>query len=98
LQQIAQTVGVIGIGFWETAVCGKDVAVIVRAMRYVVNLVGIDHVALGSDFDGSVRLPIDAANLVQITAALKSAGFTEIEIGKIMGLNVMRFLAQVLPT
>jgi membrane dipeptidase len=98
LQQIAQTGGVIGIGFWETAVCGQDVAAIVRAMRYVVNLVGIDYVALGSDFDGAVRLPIDAANLVQITVGLKTAGFTEVEIGKIMGLNVMRFLAQVLPT
>jgi membrane dipeptidase len=97
LQQIAQTGGVIGIGFWETAVCGQDVAAIVRAMRYVVNLVGIDHVALGSDFDGAVRLPIDAANLVQITAELKASGFTEIEIGKIMGLNVMRVLAQILP-
>jgi membrane dipeptidase len=97
LQQIAQTGGVIGIGFWETAVCGKDVAAIVRAMRYVADRVGVEHVALGSDFDGAVRLPIDAANLVQITTELKAAGFTEIEIGKIMGLNVMRVLAQILP-
>jgi membrane dipeptidase len=97
LQQIAKTGGVIGIGFWETAVCGPDMAAIVRAMRYVADLVGVEHVALGSDFDGSVRLPIDAANLVQITAALKDAGFSEVEIGKIMGLNVMRVLAQILP-
>jgi membrane dipeptidase len=97
LQQIAQTGGVIGIGFWETAVCGSDVAAIVRAMRYVADLVGVDHVALGSDFDGSVRLPIDAANLVQITSGLQTAGFSEVEIGKIMGLNVMRVLAQILP-
>ncbi len=96
VQQIAQTGGVIGIGFWETAVCGSDVRAIVRAMRYVADRVGVDHVALGSDFDGSVRLPIDAANLVQITAALKDAGFTNAEIGQIMGLNVMRILAQVL--
>jgi membrane dipeptidase len=98
LQQIAKTGGVIGIGFWETAVCGPDVAAIVRAMRYVADQVGVDHVALGSDFDGAVRLPIDAANLAQITAELQMAGFSEVEIGKIMGLNVMRVLAQILPT
>ncbi|MEO0488222.1 MAG: membrane dipeptidase, partial [Cyanobacteria bacterium J06659_2] len=52
LQQIAQTGGVIGIGFWQTAVCGEDVSAIVRAIRYVADLVGVEHVALGSDFDG----------------------------------------------
>jgi membrane dipeptidase len=63
----------------------------------VADRVGVDHVALGSDFDGSVRLPIDAANLVQITAGLKTAGFTEVEIGKIMGLNVTQLFQKLLP-
>jgi membrane dipeptidase len=58
--------------------------------------VGVNHVALGLDFDGAVRLPIDAANLVQITAELKRDGFTEIEISKIMGLNVLRLLEKLL--
>jgi membrane dipeptidase len=62
----------------------------------VSDRVGVDHVALGSDFDGAVRLPIDAANLVQITAELKRDGFTEIEISKIMGLNVLRLLEKLL--
>jgi membrane dipeptidase len=61
LQRIAQTGGVIGIGFWKTAVCGEDVSAIVRAIRYTVDLVGANHVALGSDFDGAVRQPFDVA-------------------------------------
>jgi membrane dipeptidase len=97
LKQIAQADGIIGIGFWKTAVCGEDVSAIVRAIRYVVEQVGVDHVALGSDFDGAVRMPFDGANLGQITEALQKEGFTEIDIRKMMGLNVIRLLQQVLP-
>jgi membrane dipeptidase len=98
LKQIAQTGGVIGIGFWKTAVCGEDVGTIVRAIRYAVDLVGVEHVALGSDFDGAVRAPFDVSNIGQITQALQQEGFTAPEIGKIMGLNVVRLLQQLLPT
>jgi membrane dipeptidase len=97
LKQIAQVDGVIGIGFWKTAVCGEDVSAIVRAIRYVVDLVGVDYVALGSDFDGAVRMPFDVTNLGQITEALQKEGFTETDIRKIMGLNVIRLLQQILP-
>jgi len=97
LQQIARSGGVIGIGFWKTAVCGEDVSAIVRAIRYVADRVGIDHVALGSDYDGAVRVPFDVANLSQVTQALQKESFTETEIEKIMGLNVIRLLQQLLP-
>ncbi|MEO1351301.1 MAG: dipeptidase [Cyanobacteria bacterium J06635_15] len=97
LQQIAQTGGVIGIGFWQTAVCGEDVSAIVRAIRYVADLVGVEHVALGSDFDGAVRVPFDATHLEQVTNALKEDGFTETEIAKIMGLNVIQLVEKLLP-
>jgi microsomal dipeptidase-like Zn-dependent dipeptidase len=39
LQQIAEKGGIIGIGFWETAICGESVGSIVRTIRYVVDLV-----------------------------------------------------------
>jgi membrane dipeptidase len=97
LQQIARRGGVIGIGFWKTAVCGEDTQAIVRAIRYGVDLVGVEHVALGSDFDGAVRLPFDVAHLEQITAGLQQEGFTESEIKQIMGLNVIDLLQQLLP-
>jgi membrane dipeptidase len=98
LKKIAQTGGVIGIGFWKTAVCGENVSAIVRAIRYAVDLVGVEHVALGSDFDGAVRAPFDVKNIGQITQALQKEGFTDIEIRKIMGLNVIHLLKQLLPT
>jgi membrane dipeptidase len=97
LKGIARTGGVIGIGYWDTAVCGKDAKAIAKAIRYTANLIGADHVGLGSDFDGAVVEPFDTTGLVQITDALIAEGFTDEEIGKIMGRNVLRVLIQNLP-
>ena len=54
----------------------------------------IDHIALGSDFDGAVTVPFDSAGTHQLTAALLARGFTEDEIRRIMGENVRRALRQ----
>jgi microsomal dipeptidase-like Zn-dependent dipeptidase len=94
---IAKTGGVIGIGYWDTAVCGRDVQAITRAIRYTAHLAGVEHVGLGSDFDGAVTVPFDTTGLVQITDALLAEGFNENEIGMIMGGNVLRVLEQNLP-
>jgi microsomal dipeptidase-like Zn-dependent dipeptidase len=50
---IAKTGGIVGIGFWDGAVCSTRPEAAARAIAYVRDLVGIDHVGLGSDFDGS---------------------------------------------
>ncbi len=97
IRAIAAKGGLIGIGYWDTASCGTDAAAIVRAMRYVSDRVGVEHVALGSDFDGAVTTPFDTTGLVQITDAVLAAGFSEHEIRLIMGENVMRFLRENLP-
>jgi membrane dipeptidase len=97
LRRIAGTGGVIGIGFWDTAVCGADARAIARAISHAAKVAGVDHVGLGSDFDGAVATPFDATGLVQVTDALLVAGFTEEEVGKVMGGNVLRVLEQVLP-
>jgi microsomal dipeptidase-like Zn-dependent dipeptidase len=97
LRGVAATGGVIGIGFWETATCGRDALAIAKAMRYTANLVGAEHVGLGSDFDGAVAEPFDVTGLVVITDALLQAGFSEQEVRLIMGENFARVLAQVLP-
>jgi microsomal dipeptidase-like Zn-dependent dipeptidase len=97
LKAIAKTGGVIGIGFWDTAVCGSDARAIARAIRYTANLVGVDHVALGSDNDGAVTVPFDISGVVEITDALLQEGFTDEEIGKIMGRNTLRLLIETLP-
>lgn len=77
--------------------CGTDIHASVDAMRYVTNLVGIDHVAIGSDYDGSITAPFDITGFPLITEALMEDGFTEEEIGKIMGGNIVRVLRETLP-
>jgi len=66
------------------------------SIGHVVRLVGVDHVGLGSDFDGATREPFDTTGLVKITEALMNEGFTDEEIAKIMGGNVLRVLRQTL--
>ena len=65
-------------------------------MRHTANLAGVQHVALGSDFDGD-KMPFDVTGLVQITDALLDEGFSKAEIEAIMGGNVIRLLKNGLP-
>jgi microsomal dipeptidase-like Zn-dependent dipeptidase len=97
VRRIAAGGGLIGIGFWDTATGGTGIEAIVRAIRHAVAVAGIEHVAYGSDFDGAVRTPIDAAQLPQLTAALLRAGFADAEVGRIAGENVVRVLGTLLP-
>ena len=97
LRRIAKTGGIIGIGHWDTAVCGTDAKAIAKAMRHAVNVAGVDHIGLGSDFDGAVTVPFDTTGLVQITDALLGEGFSDEDIKKIMGGNVLRVLREHLP-
>ena len=97
LRAIAATGGLIGIGFWETACGGDDAAAIARSIKHATNVAGVDHVALGSDFDGAVQTPFDATGLVQLTDALIDAGFKDAEIAKVMGGNAVRVLLDALP-
>ena len=97
LRGIARTGGLVGIGFWDTACGGPDVAAIARSIVYAIGVAGVDHVGLGSDFDGAVAVPIDATGLVQITDALLELGLDEPSIRAVMGGNAMRVLAEILP-
>ena len=97
LRAMTRNGGVVGIGYWSTATCGKDAKAIARAVRYAVSVAGIEHVGLGSDFDGAVSTPFDTAGLVEVTDALIAEGFGEGEIRKIAGENVLRVLRVNLP-
>ena len=98
IKQIAESEGIVGVGFWTDAVCTSDVMGIIDTVRHIIDLVGEDHVALGSDFDGNVQTPFDAANMIVLTQALLDAGFTESQIRKVMGDNVRRLLLENLPS
>lgn len=97
LRGVARLGGVVGIGFWETAACGLAPADVARAVKYAVDLIGDDHVGLGSDFDGAVTTGFDAAGLPSLTQALLDAGLPEASIPKILGGNAIRVLRAVLP-
>jgi membrane dipeptidase len=110
LIKIIESGGIVGIGFFPRAVCGASVHEIVRAIRYLADLRpdAIEHIALGSDFDGFVTIPFDASGVVKLTDALllepvdkRTSGsrgrFSKKQIKSIMGDNVIRFLASALP-
>ncbi len=90
---IAQTGGVIGIGYWDEVACGdvtpKGIAAMIKA---AVEVLGEDHVSLGSDYDGTVRTGFDTSGLPALTSALLDAGLTEQQIRKVMGENMIRVL------
>ena len=97
MKAIAAEGGLIGVGYWDAAVCDVSVGGIVDAIRYGIDLVGEDHVALGSDYDGSTTTPMDTSGLELLTAEMLARDFSETEIRKVMGENLARFLASELP-
>ena len=92
MQAIADQGGVIGIGYFKSATCRDDLDGILRSIRAAITVVGIDHVSLGSDFDGSVTTPLDTSELAAITQGLLQGGMSETDIAKVMGGNLIRVL------
>ena len=92
IRGVAKTGGVIGIGYWDAAICGTSPRDAAKAMKHVRDLVGIEHVALGSDYDGATTVRFDTSQLVQVTQALMDEGFTEAEIRATMGGNALRVI------
>jgi membrane dipeptidase len=97
VRRVAAAGGVIGIGFWDTASCGHDAQAIAKAIQATVALAGIEHVALGSDFDGAIEAPFDASGAAEVTQALMQNGMAAEDIRLVMGGNVLRLLAAELP-
>jgi membrane dipeptidase len=92
MQEIAASGGVIGIGFWADVTCDHSPKGVASAITAAVALVGVDHVSLGSDFDGSVGTGFDASELAALTHELQNAGLSEAGIRKVMGENMIRVL------
>lgn len=92
IRALARTGGVIGIGYWDAAVCDTSPRAIAKAMRHVRDVGGINTVALGSDYDGSTTVRFDTGKLVQVTQALLDEGFTPDEVRKAMGGNALRVI------
>jgi membrane dipeptidase len=74
-----------------------DWTLIVEHIDHAVKVAGIDHVGLGSDFDGA-NMPLgmeDVTHLPQITDALLKKGYSEGDIRKILGENTLRVMKEV---
>jgi membrane dipeptidase len=70
---------------------------VVDHIDYIVKLVGIDHVGLGSDFDGIQATPTDlntVADLPNLTVELSRRGYSEADISKILGGNMLRVMEE----
>ena len=66
---------------------------VIDHIEHVIDVAGIDHVGLGTDFDGVNYLPEhlqDATDFPVITGALIERGYAEKEIAKVMGGNLLR--------
>jgi microsomal dipeptidase-like Zn-dependent dipeptidase len=92
LRAVARTGGIVGIGYWDGAICDTSPRSAAKAMKHVRDLIGIEHVALGSDFDGATTVRFDTSGLVQISQALLDEGFTPDEIRAVMGGNALRVI------
>lgn len=95
--EVGKRNGLIGIGLWEKAVCGTDAASTARAIKYVADKIGVDKVALGSDFDGAVEASYDVNGFPVIVNELIKLGFSREDVEKIMGGNVRDFMLTNLP-
>ena len=97
MREIAEAGGLIGIGFWADVTCDDSPAGVARAIVAAVNLVGVDHVALGSDYDGTITASFDGAELSVLTHELLRLGVSPEAIAQIMGENAIRFFLANLP-
>jgi len=97
MENIARKGGLIAIGYWDAAVCDNTPKSVAEAIHYGIKLVGAGHVALGSDFDGTINPGFDTSELAAITHELIELGVDEESIRLVMGDNMLNFLKENLP-
>jgi len=99
LRRIADRGGVVGIIFGTPYLGSRRLEAVVDHLEHAVRVAGEEAVCLGSDFDGFVPLPRgmrDVTDLWKLTALLLRRGHPRVRIERILGLNLRRFLAEVL--
>jgi len=103
IRSIAASGGVIGVNFHSPFLTGSRAATVndvVRHIRHLVNTAGIDHVALGSDFDGDIVPPRgleSVASLPGLAKALQAAGISQDGVERIFSRNALRILCPAPP-
>ena len=103
IKDIAKGGGVIGVVFYTDFISTANpqkvtIDTVIKHIDYIKNLVGIDYVAIGSDFDGGITAPVgleDVSKLPALTLALLKHGYSIADVKKILGGNYMRVFKQV---
>lgn len=101
IQAIAASGGVVGVVFYPPFLTSgtANITTVVNHIDYIVNLVGIDYVALGSDFDGIGTNTVSGLNDVSkfpaVTLELLKRGYTIEQVRKILGGNFLRVFEKV---
>jgi membrane dipeptidase len=96
IKRMAENRGVIGITFVPSFIDPNTPTLsrLLEHIDHIVNLVGVDHVGIGSDFDGGGDLLVDATAFPEITEGLIVRGYNEEAIRQILGGNHLRLLAE----
>ncbi len=95
--EVARRGGVIGIGFWADVTCDDTPEGVAATLLAAIDLLGVEHVALGSDYDGTITATFDASEYAVLTDRLLAAGLSEADIRAVMGENTIRFFLENLP-
>lgn len=100
IEALAENGGVMGMNFAPSFVHPVEATLkgVVEHIDHIVDLVGPDHVGLGSDFDGIPSTPKsleDVSKMPDITRELVKRGYENDDIGKILGGNHLRLIKQV---
>lgn len=98
LQALARRGGVVGVNFYPAFTGGPTLTRVLAHIDYLVKTMGVDHVALGSDFDGFAQTVDgleDVSRLPNLTAGLLARGYTHEDIKKILGGNALRVFREV---
>lgn len=96
IKRMAENRGVIGVTFVPGFIDANmpTLARLLEHIDHIVNLVGIDHVGIGSDFDGGGDLLVDATVFPQITEGLLERSYSEAAVRQILGENHLRLLTE----
>ncbi len=103
LREIAEIGGAVGVTFVREFLCEEPVKAnivsIAEHIYHMVDVMGIEHVGIGSDFDG-VDAPVEglekAIQLLRLSSYLRALGFNENDISLIMGGNFRRILSSII--
>jgi membrane dipeptidase len=98
IKAIADDEGVIMVNFNDGFLGGSTVDKIIEHIDHIKELVGVDYIGIGSDFDGGIKAPVNLSDATQypvLTLALVENGYSEEDIRKILGLNFIRVFKQV---